>query len=188
LNNRSQVLNSHPVDALVTLGTPNVGYPNEATVDDLFLCTALATEMASDWRSRQSTNVVLESPYLLQLNNAWTTRALPTANLHWLAVAGTFCPNPIRNSLFNTGCRDSNPYNDGIVCADSANFNLGGMNLPTVRWNSSAYAHTNDKGFSGATLFDGCNALNYTPLYAPPLYAPSQSDLVQQLRIFINAQ
>src|SRR5437588_221209 len=61
LNNRNQVLNTHPVDALVTLGTPNVGYPYEA-IDDLPMCKTLAREMASDWRSQQSTNLVVESP------------------------------------------------------------------------------------------------------------------------------
>jgi uncharacterized protein (TIGR03437 family) len=183
LNNRNQILNTHPVDALVTLGAPNAGYPHEA-IDDIPLCTMLATEMASDWRSQQSTNTVTESAYLYQLNNAWTTGTLPVPNLHWLAVAGTFCSNPVRNAALNTGCRNSNPYSDGIVCADSADFNLAGMNLPTVRWNSPGYAHTNDKLFLGATLFDGCDAQYFTALDTPS----AQSDLIQQLRSFISAQ
>ena len=70
-------------------------------------------------------------------------------------------------------------------CADSADFNLVGMNLPTVRWNSPLYAHTNDTLLFGATLFSPqCNALNFTPLYTPA----AQSDLIQELKTFINAQ
>jgi hypothetical protein len=113
----------------------------------------------------------------------WTTKALSAQPLHWLAVAGTFCANPIRDSLLNTGCRNANPYNDGVVCADSASFNLGGVNLPTARWNGSEYAHTNGTPF-GLTLFDGCNDENRAALDTPS----PQSDLIQQLRNFINAQ
>ena len=183
LNNRNQILGTHPVDALITLGTPNVGYPGEG-LDDALFCTNLVTEMSSDWRSQQAKNSVVESTYLYQLNSAWTAKALPAPNLHWLAAAGTFCSNPVRNVISNTGCRDSSPYNDGIVCADSADFNLTGINLPTVRWNNPAYAHTNDIMLFGATLFGGCNALNYPALDQPPHPSP----LLQELRDFINAQ
>ena len=83
----------------------------------------------------------------------------------------------------NTVCRDSSPYNDGVVCADSANFNLSGLNLPTLHWNSPSYAHTNQTPF-GITLFSPCNSQHYMGLDTPT----PQSDLIQQLRSFINAQ
>jgi pimeloyl-ACP methyl ester carboxylesterase len=184
LNNPNQILTTHPVDALVTLGTPNVGYPGESLIDDFVFCPALVSEMTSDYRSQQAQNTVLESPYLLQLNNAWTTHALPAPNLQWLAIAGTFCSNPIRDSVFNTGCRDVNPYNDGAVCADSATFILAGINQPTVRWSSPLYAHTNDPSLNFLAPA-GCNDVqNYSPLFQPPVPSP----LLQELVAFINAR
>jgi hypothetical protein len=139
--------------------------------------------MSSDWRSQEAMNRVIESSYLAQLNNAWTSQALSISNLRWLAVAGTFCNNPVRNAGSNTGCRSSNPYSDGIVCQDSALFNLTGRDLPSDRWNG-LYAHTSDSLIFGATLFAGCNASNFPSLSAPL----PQSDLVQRLRSFINSQ
>jgi hypothetical protein len=180
VNNRNNILFTHPVDSLVTLGTPNVGYFGE-NIDKGIFCPTLVTEMSSDYRSQQSTNTVIESTYLYQLNTAWTTRALPSGTLPWLAVAGTFCANPIRNADANTGCRDANPYNDAVVCSDSATFNMNGLNLPSLRWTGS-YAHTHN---SLLNVFDpaGCNVLTVTPLDAPLPYDP----LVQTVKSFINA-
>ena len=185
VNNWNQVLNQHPVDALVTLDSPNVGYPAEA-IDDLFSCTELITEMTSDWRSAQAKNEVFQSTYLYQLNSAWTSKPLATSPLPWLAVAGTSCSNPIRDSVLNTGCRDSSPYSDGVVCADSSSFNITGTNLPTVRWSGQEYSHTHASILNtpvSGSLFGGCNMLNYTPIYQPT--APS--DLLQELQGFINS-
>jgi uncharacterized protein (TIGR03437 family) len=174
---------------LVTLGTPNIGYPH-LDIDDALICPALGNQMASDFRSQQANNMVVESSYLLSLNNAWRASSFTAGPIQWLAVSGTFCHDPLRSfdALGNAGCPDSNPDNDGVVCDQSARFRLAGKNLPTSTLAASDFAHTKDQLASliGGSLFQNCNWTTPGTPYA--LFEPPQnSDVLNAVVAFINA-
>jgi uncharacterized protein (TIGR03437 family) len=196
LNNRNQVLTNHRVRALVTLGTPNVGYPFVADLDDKVaravlvpLCPILGTEMWSDYRTKQAQNVVLESSYLLGLNQRWGATSISGGLPAWLAASGTFCKDPTR-SIFNpVGCTDNSPSSDGVVCDQSARFLLSvPANTPTSTWRSDFYAHTSSlfgtRYVSGPTLLCSTQSLftDYFPLYDPP----ASSSLIAAIRSLLN--
>jgi len=173
---------------LVTLGTPNVGYPYLG-IDTFFICTSLGTQMSSDYRTQEATRTVVESQYLYALNSSWTASSFPTAPQQWLAVSGTFCSNPLRGfgNTSNAGCPDYNPLNDGVVCDQSARFGLSGMNLPTSTLAASDFAHTKSSIASliGGSLFQGCDWT--TPGLPYSLFEPPQgSDVLNALVSFIN--
>ena len=67
-NNRI-ILNGRKI-SLVTIGTPNLGYPYILT-DSLVFCSAIVSAMDGNWRS-QPGSVVLSS-YLLSLTSQWST-------------------------------------------------------------------------------------------------------------------
>jgi uncharacterized protein (TIGR03437 family) len=173
---------------LVTLGTPNVGYPH-LSLDDALICTTLGDQMASDFRSQEANNVVVQSDYLRALNDAWTGSSLAAPPHQWLAVSGTFCPNPLRSfdPFGNAGCPDSNPYNDGVVCDQSARFRLAGKNLPTSTIAASDFAHTKASIASviGGSLFEGCDWTASGQPYS--LFEPPQnSEVFNALISFIQ--
>lgn len=196
LNNALSIASTRSIVALITLGTPNVGYPFVEGLDDsatanslgITLCPALGQEMYSDWRALQSQNLVLESPYLNDLNSRWGTVSL-SQPFSWLAAAGTFCTNPLRSSLNPVGCSDNDPNSDGVVCEQSARVSLAlPKNLPTTGWSSNLYAHTSSllgtRYVSGPTLLCTTDSLlfDYIPLYDPP----ASSALVTAIRSLVN--
>ena len=196
LNNRNQILTNHRVRALVTLGTPNVGYPYVAGLDDVgaraggvTLCPSLGAEMWSDYRTQQSQNVVLESNYLLGLNQRWGATQISGGSPAWLAASGTFCKDPTRSILNPVGCPNNSPSSDGVVCDQSARFSLNvPANTPTSTWSSDFYAHTSSilgtRYLNGPTLLCTTQSLfnNYFPLYDPP----ASSALIVAIRSLLN--
>ena len=173
LNNYSGTLSRNPVDALVTLGTPNLGYPYEP-IDDTISCPTLNKEIDGNYRD---TRGYVWTNYLSNLNQQWVAKALPTGTLPWLAVAGTACPDPYRltgPTVFDlkpdtsSGCRNANTLNDNIVCEDSALFNtssvgIQGLNGITLQLTSSRYSHTTGNWFDNlfvVSSFDQCNWTN----------------------------
>ena len=196
LNNRNQVLTNHRVKALVTLGTPNVGYPYVAGLDDFLaraggvtLCPNLGAEMWSDYRTQQAQNVVIESNYLLGLNQRWGATSISGGLQAWLAASGTFCKDPARSVLNPVGCPNNSSSSDGVVCDQSARFLLNvPANTPTSTWSSDFYAHTSSmlgtRYVSGPTLLCTTQSLftDYIPLYDPP----ASSALIAAIRSLLN--
>ena len=129
--------------ALITLGTPNLGYPY-LNVDDDFRCKYLAREMSGNFRNAtpgdyepvlllDGSRPVAVSNYLAGLTLDWGSFGdVPDV---WLAAAGTFCDDPVRlGSLGTKGCTNGNPLNDGVVCDDSAEYKFDFPHVATNRW------------------------------------------------------
>lgn len=154
------VLTTNTVAGVVTIGTPNWGYPYVAGLDDLVNCPALVQDMAGSWNTtnpQSPTTSNMLSAYLRTLDGGWTPSAYAG---YWLAAAGKYCGlqqrvNPLANenpasATFPVGCFEPiGVYsNDGVVCADSAEY--GTYNLtppagqPTKSFNdpNHQYAHT----------------------------------------------
>ena len=138
-NNYSGVVTRRRVAALVTIATPNGGYPY-ISADALFGCGKVQREMNGNWRSRQRENIVVLSDYLLRLNSRWGNSSFTGNPQRWLVISGTSCNNPRRNLNPTTGCPDRNVFSDGVVCDVSARLNLP-MNRPTHSWSSPNYTH-----------------------------------------------
>jgi pimeloyl-ACP methyl ester carboxylesterase len=165
VNNHDLVFSTRRVRGLVTLGTPNGGYPYCDRIDYFVRCGYLAYDMASQLRLATPTF----SQPLFTLYTAWNQASSFVGQPgYWLAAGGTFCDQPLRypacdwNSVANqtNGCRDANPDNDGVVCEDSALHRFGTYHQPDDRWSSSSYAH------SSVILFN-CNGQAFL-LYDPP--------------------
>ena len=192
LNNYANVITNHHVAALVTLGTPHLGYPYEPIdgVPPLGLCNNLAGQMfgdfrnsadsapplpevargtsgmlAQDFRDSSGNNVAL-SGYLHDLNTRWAAGAFDHPE-SWYAFSGAFCSIPqIRTTdLFPPfrGCSEGTS-NDGVVCVDSAASNVisGPTNL--VRFFDVNYSHA--ASLSTFVLF--CPTELSFALYDPP--------------------
>jgi len=165
VNNRI-ILNGRKIN-LVTIGTPNLGYPYLAT-DSLVFCSAIVSAMDGNWRS-QPGSVVLSS-YLLSLTNQWSAYGFPGSGRTWLAASGRACSIPTRLA---TGCRDQNPYSDGVVCQDSAAYNVitSAGTQPNYSWAdpNGAYYHSSS-GFTALILCktSDLDPTRYFPLYDPP--------------------
>jgi hypothetical protein len=164
VNNRI-ILNGRKIN-LVTIGTPNLGYPY-ALADSLVFCSAIVSAMYGDWRLQPGT--IDLSTYLLSLTNQWSAYGFPGNGKTWLAASGRACSNPTR---LVEGCRDQNPYSDGVVCQDSAAYNVSTSagTQPNYLWAdpNRAYVHS----FSGFTSLILCNTSDQTkflPLYDPPV-------------------
>jgi uncharacterized protein (TIGR03437 family) len=172
------ILNGRKISALITLGTPNLGYPY-TSADTLVFCTPLVQEMESNWRSQQSTSAVVLWPYLLSLTNQWPSTSYPGNAGKWLAASGRSCPNAVRAIDPTTGCRDKNPYSDGVVCDDSATYFVStpAGTAPTQYWQdpSQIYVHSN-YGWGIGTAFVLCgnsgNPAVNPPLSNPPSFGP----------------
>ena len=119
VNNRI-ILNGRKIN-LVTIGTPNLGYPYVGN-DSLAFCSALVSAMDGNWRSQPGS--VALSNYLLSLTNEWSAAGFPGSSRIWFAASGR-AVSPSTRLLGITGCRDQNPYSDGVVCQDSASYNVG---------------------------------------------------------------
>jgi hypothetical protein len=151
-NNYGSLVSSGKIAALITLGTPNLGYPYVA-LDNLMFCAQLVNDMAGAW------NPVIPglaapgeylSSYLSGLTRNWqsTSYAGP-----WLAGAGQQCGNGIRNFNFvyptqPIGCPTVNGRGDGVVCLASASYPGALAAGPTPLANTwqdtgQIYVHTN---------------------------------------------
>jgi hypothetical protein len=180
------VLNGRKMAALITLGTPSAGYPY-TFIDRTFDCTPLITEMDGNWRSQQAQNSVVLSDYLRSLTSQWTS--YPGNSGVWFAASGRSCSNPIRIVDPTTGCRDSNPYSDGVVCDDSATYNLGvaAATKPTSYWRDAGQMYVHSSGGLGGVgssliLCGNVGGINNPPLSAPPAW----DSLFATIRAVIN--
>lgn len=150
---------------LVTIGTPNLGYPYLST-DSLVFCSAIVSAMYGDWRSQPGTIVL--SSYLLSLTNQWSGSGFPGNSRTWLTASGRAISIPTR---LGEGCRDQNPFSDGVVCQDSAGYNVNTAagTRPNFAWAdpNAVYVHS----FSGLTsliLGNTSDQTRYLPLWNPP--------------------
>lgn len=163
VNNRI-LLNGRKVH-LVTIGTPNLGYPYLVT-DNFVFCSAIVSAMEGNWRS-QPGSVALSS-YLLTLTNQWSAFGFPGNSRAWLAASGRACNVPTR---LTTGCNDQNPYSDGVVCQDSAGYNINTQagTRPNYLWSdpNRMYVHSFN-GFTSLILCDTSDTTKYFPLWNPP--------------------
>lgn len=163
VNNRI-ILNGRKIH-LVTIAAPNLGYPYVAT-DSLVFCSALVSAMYGDWRVQP--NTVVLSNYLLSTTNQWSASGFPGTGRTWFAASGRACNIPTR---LGEGCRDQNPYSDGVVCQDSAAYNISTATgtSPNFAWSdpNGVYVHS----YSGLTSLILCNTSDqtrYLPLWNPP--------------------
>jgi uncharacterized protein (TIGR03437 family) len=180
---------SRKVAALVTLGTPNLGYPYHRP-DTWIFCTSLVQAMDGNWRSQQLSNPPYRlSPYLDLLTNQWPSTQYPGNSGRWLAASGRSCKNPTRTFNSTTGCRDSNPSSDGVVCDDSAayNTNTAPGSAPSQYWRDPGeiYVHSNDKGGWGTSLILCGNSGD--KVTNPPLSDPAPNgSLLRAIKELIN--
>jgi uncharacterized protein (TIGR03437 family) len=176
-NNRIN-LNGRKISALITLGTPNLGYPY-TLLDTTIFCSSIVQEMDGNWRTHQSTNSVVLSQYLFSQTNQWPSISYPGSPGLWLAASGRSCSNATRTINPTTGCRDQNPFSDGVVCDDSATYFVSTPSgtAPNRYWQDPGqiYVHSN-YGWGIGTSFvlcgnSGSSAVN-PPLYNPPSFGP----------------
>jgi hypothetical protein len=128
VHNYNNVLADHPVVGLITLGTPNWGYPY-IPADATVRCPAQVQDMNGGWNPYvNDPSTAFLSPFLTSLKQGWSSSSYGG---YWFAAAGTNCPNPFRVGSVGfpappTGCLYSasggsiDPNNDGVVCRDSA--------------------------------------------------------------------
>jgi uncharacterized protein (TIGR03437 family) len=169
-HNYGGVVTSRKITALLTLGTPNLGYPY-GSLDSSFLgswisgtCPILSQQMYSDFRSQQSSRSVILSYYLSGLTSAWNSVASTSYSGYWLAISGGYCKQPIRTGdLTNSlGCPDYNVVSDGVMCDQSARYIFNGSNTPTQTWYGDPYAH------AAEVIMCGFSSGNAPLLYDPP--------------------
>ncbi|WP_321476054.1 fibronectin type III domain-containing protein [uncultured Paludibaculum sp.] len=169
VNNWGSALSGRDVAALVTLGTPNLGYPYDSLLDRAVACNPLAAEMSGDFRAEPG-KVVL-SPYLLTLTQKWAANGFPGTSSQWLAAAGQACSDPSRSFITPAGCSDSQPYNDRVVCSQSATYGVATPNGTTPNtWTDPErrYVHTR-QGYWGNLFCDlGSDPIRDIPLHSPP--------------------
>ena len=103
---------------------------------------------------------------------------------YWLAAAGRFCNLNSRYVLglpYATGCMEANgvPGNDGVVCADSAQYSYystpGPAGKPTAVFNdpNTKYSHTDTLAGYGTWLMFGCAASTSTN---PQMFDPKPGE------------
>jgi hypothetical protein len=154
---------------LITLATPNNGYPYEYPWDNFGICDGLGKEIASDIRTSPANYPY--SNYIPSINANWLAGPLGGAGYQpfpWLAAAGTFCKSPIRfpDSTQN-GC-PAGSSNDGIVCADSALMGVSGgnFNRPTSFFAGDDYSHSSERNPAAQLLiFDQNSNGDYSAFY-----------------------
>jgi pimeloyl-ACP methyl ester carboxylesterase len=188
-NNWLGVLTGHKVAALITLGTPNVGYPY-TFVDTLEFCTPLVQAMNGNWRSQQAQNSVVTSAYLSTLNNTrWAAISYPGTSGVWYAASGRSCHNPYRTVDPTTGCRDSNVYSDGVVCNDSATYSVvaAAASQPTRYYQDSSQMYVHSSGGLGGVGSALILCGNSGGPNSPPLSDPPPGPLLSEIMGVINA-
>jgi uncharacterized protein (TIGR03437 family) len=171
----TQFTRNRPI-ALVTLGTPNLGYPY-SSIDTAKVCTSLGTEMKGDFRANNGNGEF--SSYLLNLNNTWASSVTAPATGRWLAVSGTSCNIPAR---FNgSGCPSNDVFSDGVVCDVSARLLFQYRYRPSEDMFSPNFFH------SGPGLGLMCDNPPSGSIPLPALYnVGANSDVGLRLARFIN--
>jgi pimeloyl-ACP methyl ester carboxylesterase len=179
-NNWGGALTGRTVPALITLGTPNLGYPYASQLDYLAACDPIAAQMKGDFR--EVPNTVTLSPYLFGLHQTWAGRGFPGISSTWLAAAGQSCAENSRSSSplsTPSGCSDTLPFNDRVVCSQSATYGVQTPvgTSPSTVWTDPErrYVHTEAdhyKIFIGYATnlfcdFDKNPILDF-PLHSPP--------------------
>lgn len=145
-NNRESVPASCKINALVTLGTPHLGYPGGSLDPQLATLIGInpyqANQMSSDFRSQPPPGVLLSS-YLADLENKWNQSTLLRPR-YWYALSGSLCQQAIRTGdATNTyGCPDYNKTSDGVVCEQSSQYKSGGIVQPDKRRAWDGFAHS----------------------------------------------
>lgn len=175
-NNWGGALSGRTVVALVTLGTPNLGYPYSSGLDWFAVCDPIAQQMKGDFRAVP--NTVILSTYLLGLHQSWAGKGFPGVASTWLAAAGRSCPDPVRSLSTPSGCSDAQPHNDRVVCSQSATYavNTPSGTAPTSIWTDPErrYVHTQADSYSilwgySTNLFcDRESSHLDLPLHTPP--------------------
>ena len=190
VNNYNGVLNDHAVAGLITLGTPNWGYPYLPLDRDIY-CPQIVLDMAGSWNP--DNNIPNEPSWFLKtLSQSWNATFYSG---YWMAAAGTYCQsNPSRSPNLtgvNTGCPWNAPhsYNDGVVCSDSAAYSdfiplvTPFSRGPDTRWTdpSHQYVHTTSWwGLGTGAIF--CPSVPGTfQLFQPPLIGELYNQIVQVL-------
>jgi pimeloyl-ACP methyl ester carboxylesterase len=176
-NNWSNVFGTRRrVAALITLAGPNGGYPY-ASIDDLAGCQNLLRQMDGNWRTTNgypAFNTGDTTRFLPGLIGTWPVARFPGANAIWLAAGGQHCDNAVRRLSGSSGCPDTSPRSDGVVCKVSALNEIPGLpraELPNRTWDDPerVYAHTT--GFSGDIFSAGIlcgNSGARLPMGNPP--------------------
>ncbi len=162
--------------ALVTLGTPNLGYPY-SSIDDISNCRSLGQQMAGNFRANGGSGDF--SPYLLNMNSTWASLSVAPAMGRWLAISATSCRIAAR--LNGSGCPDSNVLSDGVVCDVSARLLFQYRFRPSEDFFTSNFFH------SAPRLGALCDNPPSGTVLLPALYnAGKDSDVGQRLMVFLN--
>ena len=200
-NNYGGALTGRPVTALITLGTPNLGYPYSSFDENVF-CRQLVLDMSGSFDG--DTNGWRTSPYLDNLRGQWVSASYSG---YWMAAAGEQCANQFRNLRApgedRVGCpkpTDLNPSpsvsSDGVVCRDSAIYGFGSNGFgvlnaapkPSVPWTDSGYiyVHTNSwAGWGTAGILCGNSG---DPSVHPQIFdPPNYRTLFPQIKAVISA-
>lgn len=182
--NYNQVASSRKIKRLITLGTPNAGYPGgswDVLGSFLGVCSRLARDMESDFRSKQIQGRIELSQYLGGLLSRWQDSTVGSRMGEWVSMAGAFCQEPIRtlDLTSSVGCPDYNPKSDGVVCESSASHRLVSQNNPSRQWVSSFYDHGAPIRLLCTVTFQQLHSLD-SPL--------SGDDLSRELWNTINSQ
>jgi pimeloyl-ACP methyl ester carboxylesterase len=177
------VLSTHTIQGLVTLSSPSWGYAF-LPIDTSARCPQIVTDMAGAWNTLTGGPNPL-SPFLASRNASW---AASSYGGYWLAAAGRFCTSQARAP--NTGCLETGGSNDGVVCADSAEYsyssNPGPTGKPTAVFDDPGqnYSHTDSVLGLGTAFVMGCPT---TPaqnlIFTPP---PGPKSLFSKIVTVIN--
>lgn len=168
-NNWNGAMTGKHVAALVTLGTPNLGYPYASFLDRLAVCDPIAQQMEGDFRAEP--NKVILSQYLLGLYSTWRGRGFPGTSSTWLAAAGQACADPWRSFTTPSGCSDAWPRNDRVVCSQSATYGVDSpVGTTPTTWTDpeSRYVHTLQGWFGNVFCDFGSDPIRDLSLGNPP--------------------
>jgi pimeloyl-ACP methyl ester carboxylesterase len=202
LNNYYDVIANHHVAALITLGSPHLGYPYEPidgnpSINPEARCNNLAGQMFGDFRHPASEapplpvvaspawdfldgsgNGVALSSYLYDLNSRWISDSFERPNT-WFAAAGSFCSAFTRLIPDNDRGCPQGTRSDGVVCVDSASVTISSG--PDLHWSDDQYSHTVGAG----TVLVFCSTTGSLPLYDPPK-PPAPATLLANITTLIN--
>jgi pimeloyl-ACP methyl ester carboxylesterase len=192
-NNYYGVLTGHPVKALITLGTPNLGYP-KSSIDELIMCKQLILDMSGAWSYIAPNWYQVSSQYLDSLRNQWVYASFTG---YWMAAAGEHCSHTPRNASAPgeglLGCRSTAPISDDVVCRDSALYGTGEPGqvlnygpMPVVPWYDERhiYVHTDTWGTQGILCGNSNDPSQNPQLFDPPI----DGALFLQIKAVINAR
>ena len=204
VQNYYNVLASHTVVGLITLGTPNWGYPYVPSDAIAAQCAYHVQDMNGGWNPYvNDPGTAFLSPFLSKLKQSWSTSSYGG---YWFAAAGTYIPNPFRrdipaNENPATGCLHSppntegkfvEPNNDGVVCRDSALYSANSPSPtsppPTKTFENQDYVHTQAlNGWGSVFIFGKIDPSNSFELFRPPANA-DPAGLFQRIVRLINEQ